>query len=112
MVTVTGKHGFAIEQLDMEIAGKGQADSKSEWQATAYCINDPSNLGVADINYWVVIGSVGASEVFTRNGGASVQARRIGSKQVRQEEDARRRYALDHVKNGRSNHDRRYRDVV
>ena len=33
----------------------------------------------ADINYWVVEGNVGAVEKFTRNGGASIRARRIGS---------------------------------
>ena len=42
-------------------------------------INDPDNLGIADINYWVVEGNVGATEKFTRNGGASIRARRIGS---------------------------------
>jgi hypothetical protein len=78
-ITVTGKHGFSIEQLDMEIAGKGQTDSNNEWQTTTYNINDPDNLGIADINYWVVEGGVGATEQFTRNGGASIQARRIGS---------------------------------
>lgn len=78
-VTVTGKHGFSIEQLDMEIAGKGQTDSNNAWQATAFNLNDPGNLGAADINYWVVEGNVGAVETFTRNGGASIRARRIGS---------------------------------
>ncbi|MEI6656440.1 MAG: glycosyl hydrolase family 28-related protein [Verrucomicrobiota bacterium] len=78
-IAVTGKHGFSIEQLDMEIAGKGQTDGKNEWQATACNIFDPDNLGIADINYWVVEGNVGATEKFTRNGGASIQARRIGS---------------------------------
>jgi len=37
------------------------------------------NLGTADINYWVVEGNVGATEKFTRNGGAGIRARRIGS---------------------------------
>ena len=78
-IAVTGKHGFSIDQLDMEIAGKGQTDSNNEWQATAYNINDPDSLGIADINYWVVEGNVGATEKFTCNGGASIQARRIGS---------------------------------
>jgi len=78
-IAVTGKHGFSIEQLDMEIAGKGQTDIRNEWQATAYNIYDPANLGVADINYWVVEGNVGAVEKFTRKGGASIRARRIGS---------------------------------
>ena len=50
-IAVTGKHGFSIEQLDIEIAGPGQTDSNNEWQATAYNIHDPANLGIADINY-------------------------------------------------------------
>jgi len=81
-IAVTGKHGFPIEQLDIEIAGPGQTDSNNKWQATAYDINDPNNLGIADIKYWVVEGNVGAVEKFTRNGGASIQARRIGSAPV------------------------------
>ena len=76
---MTGKHGFCIEQLDMEIAGKDQTDSHNQWQATDYNIYDPDNLGVADVNYWVVEGNVGAVEKFTRKGGASIRARRIGS---------------------------------
>ena len=79
-VAVTGKHGFLIEQLDMEIAGKNQTDSNNVWQATAYNLNDPNNLGTGDINHWVVEGGVGAIEKFTRNGGASIQVRRIGEK--------------------------------
>jgi alpha-L-rhamnosidase len=35
-----------------------------------------------DLNYWVVEGNVGAVEKFTRNGGASIRARRIGSAPV------------------------------
>ncbi|NLS76357.1 MAG: hypothetical protein GXY76_03760, partial [Chloroflexi bacterium] len=42
-------------------------------------IDDPRNLGIADINYWVVLGNVGVSEDFRCNGGASIRARRIGS---------------------------------
>jgi len=78
-IAVTGKHGFSIEQLDMEIAGKDQTDSHNQWQSTDYNIYDPDNLGVADVNYWVVEGNVGAVEKFTRKGGASIRARRIGS---------------------------------
>jgi len=83
-ISVTGRHGFAIEQLDMEIAfeggeKRGQTNRSNEWQATKYNIDDPKNLGIADINYWVVEGNVGATEKFTRNGGASIKARRIGS---------------------------------
>ena len=78
-VTVTGKHGFCIEQLDMEIAGPGQTDEDNKWQATDFNIHDPKNLGTGDINYWVVEGNVGAVEKFMRNGGEGVRARRIGS---------------------------------
>lgn len=78
-IVVIGKHGFSIEQLDIEIAGKGQTDSQNEWQATACIIHDPENLGVGDVRYWVVEGNVGAIEKFTRVGGANIQAWRIGS---------------------------------
>ena len=78
-VTVTGKHGFCIEQLDMEIAGPGQTDENNAWQATDFNIHDPENLGRGDIDYWVVEGNVGAVEKFTRNGGDHIRARRIGS---------------------------------
>ncbi len=77
-VSVTGKHGFSIEQLDIEQAGPRQTDAKNEWQTTVSDVNDPDNLGVADINYWVVIGNVGARDVFIKKCGASIQARRIG----------------------------------
>ena len=78
-IAVTGKHGFSIEQLDIEIAGPGQTDDNNKWQATAYDINDPNSLGSADLKYWVVEGNVGEVEKFTRNGGTSIRARRIGS---------------------------------
>jgi hypothetical protein len=77
-INVAGKHGFSIDQLDIEIAGKDQTDARNEWQATVFNINDPQNLGTADINYWVVEGNVGAVEKFTKNGGANIRARRIG----------------------------------
>ena len=66
----------------MEIAGAGQTDENNKWQATEYNINDPDNLGIADINYWVVEGNIGATEIFARNGGVSIRARRIGSAPV------------------------------
>ncbi len=78
-VMVSGAHGFSIEQLDIEQPGPNQTDQQNEWQATASDVSDPSNLGVADINYWVVIGNVGARDVFIKQGGASIQSRRIGS---------------------------------
>lgn len=78
-VTVTGRHGFSITQLDMEIAGKNQTDENNKWQATDFNIYDPKNQGTGDINYWVVEGNVGAVETFTQKGGAHIQARRVGS---------------------------------
>lgn len=78
-LTVSGKHGFSIEQMNTEQPGPGQTDANNAWQTLVSDVNDPKNLGVADINYWVVEGNVGAVEKFTRNGGASIQARRIGS---------------------------------
>ena len=78
-VTVTGRHGFCIDQLDIEIPGPGQTDEGNKWQAADFNIHDPKNLGFGDIDYWVVEGGVGAVEKFTRNGGEHIQARRIGS---------------------------------
>jgi hypothetical protein len=78
-VTVSGKHGFSIGQMNTEQPGPGQTDAQNSWQTLVSDINDPKNLGVADINYWVVEGNVGSVEKFTRNGGASIRARRIGS---------------------------------
>jgi len=78
-VTVTGKHGFSIEQLDIEIAGPGQTDENNKWQATDFNIYDPENLGIGDINYWVVEGNVGAVEKFAKNGGEHIRTRWIGA---------------------------------
>jgi hypothetical protein len=78
-VAVTGKHGFSIAQLDIERAGPKQTDANNAWQATVHDLNDPGNLGIGDINYWVVIGDVGAVDEFSRNGGATIRARRIGA---------------------------------
>ena len=78
-IAVTGRQAFCIEQLDMEIAGRNQTNRTNEWQRTEYNVADPKNLGIGDINYWVVEGNVGAVEKFTMNGGASIRARRIGA---------------------------------
>jgi hypothetical protein len=77
-ILVSGRHGFSIQQLDIEISGKGQHDTANAWQRTAFNLNDPDNLGTGDITYWVVEGGVGAVDTFTRNGGANIRARRIG----------------------------------
>ena len=78
-ITVSGRHGFSIEQMNTEQPGKGQTNAGNAWQALVSDINDPKNLGIADINYWVVIGGKGAVDQFVKNGGASIRARRIGS---------------------------------
>lgn len=78
-VTVTGKHGFTIEQLDIEIAGAKQTDPNNVWQATDFNLYDPKNLGTGEITYWVVEGDVGAVEKFTREGGGAILTRRIGA---------------------------------
>jgi hypothetical protein len=48
-------------------------------RATGALRVDPDNLGIGDINYWVVKGNVGKVEQFIKIGGASIHARRIGS---------------------------------
>ena len=78
-ITMTGAHAFTIEQLDIEKTGPGQTDANNAWQANAFDINDPNNLGIGDIDDWVVIGDVGAVNSFTRNGGSNIRTRRIGS---------------------------------
>ncbi len=78
-VTVTGKHGFMIQQLAIEKTGPRQTDTNNVWQATLYDLNDPNNLGSGDITYWVVRGNVGAVPDFAINGAAGIRARRIGA---------------------------------
>ena len=78
-VTVSGRHGFSIEQLNTEQPGPGQTDARNAWQTLVSDVEDPQNLGVADITYWVVIGGVGARDTFIQHGGAAIRARRIGS---------------------------------
>lgn len=78
-VTVSGKHGFSIGQMNTEMPGAGQTNAGNAWQELISDINDPKNLGIGDINYWVVEGNVGAVDKFVKNGGASIRTRRIGS---------------------------------
>ena len=78
-VTVSGKHGFSIEQMNTEQPGPGQTDANNAWQTLVSDLNDPKDLGVADINYWVIVGNVGAVNQFIRTGGANICTRRIGS---------------------------------
>ncbi len=58
------QHGFSIAQLNIENPGPGQTDDGNEWQKIASDINDPDNLGIADVNWWVVRGNVGAVDEF------------------------------------------------
>jgi hypothetical protein len=78
-VTVAGRHGFLIKQMNTEQPGAGQTNAQNVWQTLVSDVNDPNNLGTGDINYWVVIGGVGAVDTFTKNGGSGIRARRIGS---------------------------------
>lgn len=78
-LTVTGKHGFVIEQFNTENSGPGQTDEKNAWQKTIHDVNDPNNLATADITYWVVVGNVGAVADFKVNGGSGIRSRRIGA---------------------------------
>ena len=78
-VNVSGRHGFSIEQMNTEQPGPNQTNDRNAWQALISDINDPDNLGVGDINYWVVIGNVGAVDTFTVIGGEGIRVRRIGS---------------------------------
>lgn len=79
-ITISGRHGFSIEQMNTEQPGKGQTNAGNAWQTLVSDISDPQNLGVGDINYWVVLGGKGAVDQFVKNGGASIRARRIGSR--------------------------------
>lgn len=81
-VTVSGRHGFSISQLNTEQPGVGQTDAANVWQTLVSDVHDPENLGVADIDYWVVIGNDGARDTFVKNGGTFIRARRIGSDPV------------------------------
>jgi hypothetical protein len=65
--------------MNTEMPGLGQTDAGNAWQTLVSDVNDPQNLGVGDINYWVVLGGEGAVDQFVKNGGASIRARRIGS---------------------------------
>lgn len=78
-ITVSGQHGFSIQQLNTEMPGPGQTNTSNAWQELVSDVNDPNNLGIGDINYWVVKGNVGKVEQFIKNGGASIHTRRIGS---------------------------------
>lgn len=78
-VTVTGRHGFSIAQLNIENSGPGQTDAHNEWQKVVHDINDPENLGTGDINWWVVRGNVGTVDEFKVHGGTSIRPRRIGA---------------------------------
>jgi hypothetical protein len=78
-VTVTGRHGFLIEQLNTENSGANQTNAHNAWQKTLHDVNDPGNLGTGDITYWVVVGNQGAVDAFNLNGGANIRARRIGA---------------------------------
>lgn len=79
-ITVSGTHAFSIGQMDTEQPGRAVTETAAnDWQRLVSDVNDPRNLGIGDINYWVVIGHVGPVDQFIKHGGASIRARRIGS---------------------------------
>jgi hypothetical protein len=78
-ISVLGIHAFSIEQMNTEKPGEGQTNSENDWQTLVSDINDPQNLGIGDINYWVVLGGKGAVDQFVKIGGASIRSRRIGA---------------------------------
>lgn len=78
-LAVTGRHGFSISQLNTEQPGTGQTDANNAWQTKLYDVDDSQNLGLGDISYWTVVGGVGERDVFNKNGGDSIRARRLGS---------------------------------
>ena len=80
-ITVSGKHGFLIEQLNTEFPQPKQRDftDNTAWQKLFSDVNDPKNLGVADINYWCCQWGVGVVESFTRISSTNIRVRWIGS---------------------------------
>jgi hypothetical protein len=78
-VTVAGRHGFLIQQMNTEQPGPRQTNERNAWQKLVSDVNDPASLGTGDINYWVVVGNVGPVDTFTKIGGSGIRARRIGS---------------------------------
>ena len=95
-VSVAGRHGFSIQQLDIEHAGPGQTKPANEWQKTIADINDPHSLSDADVSYWVVEGAVGPAKANVNGtfpsgaqlkiGGNNVQSRRVGAPPVTKHE--------------------------
>jgi hypothetical protein len=81
-ITVLGLHGFSIAQMNTEQPGEGQTNTENDWQTLVSDINDPQNLGIGDINYWVVLGGKGAVDQFVKIGGASIRSRRIGAAEL------------------------------
>ncbi|MCL1857029.1 MAG: hypothetical protein FWF84_05255, partial [Kiritimatiellaeota bacterium] len=77
-VTVEGAHAFSIAQLNTERPGPGQWSDRTAWQCAVTDVNDPDNRGLGDITYWVVVGAIGAQDIFTVKGGAGIRVRRIG----------------------------------
>jgi len=78
-ISVFGNHVFEIAQLNMEYAGNGQTTSANEWQSTHYEVNDPDNLGIANITYANVKGNLGTVNTMRINGGKGIMIKKIGS---------------------------------
>jgi hypothetical protein len=73
-IHVTGTHAFRIELHDIELAPTGDG-----WSESVQNITDAGNNATADITWWTVKGNVGPVNTYVLNGGANIQARRVGS---------------------------------
>ena len=68
---ITGTNWIALE-----IVGESQPAPIFGTVGAFHLLN---NNSIVNVNYWVVLGNSGPSKVFTKNGGAAIQARRIGT---------------------------------
>ena len=71
-ITVSGKHGFLIEQLNTESPQPKQRDftDNTAWQKLFSDVNHPKNLAVAQMTYWCCQWGVGVVESFHPIGAA------------------------------------------
>jgi hypothetical protein len=72
-INVVGAHSFRIVLYDTEHEGD------TNWMTRVYDVNDPSNLALADITWWVVKENVGWDTTWTVNGASGIKTRRIGT---------------------------------
>lgn len=66
--TLLAGRAFSAQSIFKQ-PGEGQTNAENDWQTLVSDINDPQNLCVGDINYWVVLGGKGAVDQFVKIGG-------------------------------------------